>query len=292
VPTKQIDHMRQFDKVHHVTMHDPTLSQNDRPHNGMIPLQGEEKMRIGIFARTGLALLACGSAQAQETTDWEVQITPYAWMSGLSGDLGTIPGLPASSVDLSFGDVLEDLDVAGMLMASARNGPWVILLDTTFVRTSSSEKLGGVVFDRVEIESETTNLALAVGRTIAQTPQSSVDAYLGARAWWLTNTFDLRGVGGGKSSRTERANWIDPLVGIAGRYSASDRWDLFGNAEVGGFGVGADLEWSVMAGATYSVTETFGVSVGWRYLAVDYDKDGIVYDVSQSGPVLGATFRF
>jgi hypothetical protein len=180
-------------------------------------------MRIGIFSWTALALLACGSAQAQETTDWEVQITPYAWMSGLSGDLGTIPGLPASSVDLSFGDVLEDLDVAGMLMASARNWPWVILLDTSFVRTSSSEKLGGVVFDRGEIESETTNLALAVGRTIAQTPQSSVDAYLGARAWWLTNTFDLRGVGGGKSSRTERANWIDPLVGIAGRYSASDR---------------------------------------------------------------------
>ena len=249
-------------------------------------------MRSGIFAWTAVAALACGSAQAQETTDWEVQITPYAWMSGLSGNLGTIPGLPASSVDLSFGDVLEDLDIAGMLMASARNGPWVFYLDTTHVRTSSSEKLGGAVFDRVDIESETTNLALAVGRTIAQTPEGSVDAYLGARAWWLENRFDLRGVGGGASSRTEKANWIDPLIGIAGRYSASDRWDFFGNAEVGGFGVGADLEWSVMAGATYSVTDTFGVSVGWRYLAVDYDKDGIVFDVSQSGPLLGATFRF
>ena len=249
-------------------------------------------MRLRAFAGTAVAALACAPAQAQEATGWEVQITPYAWMSGLSGDLGTIPGLPASSVDLSFGDVLEDLDVAGMLMASARNGPWVIYLDTTYVRTSSSEALGGVVFDRVDIESETTNLALAVGRTIAQAPEGSVDAYLGARAWWLTNRFDLRGVGGGTSSRTEKANWIDPMVGVAGRYSASDRWEIFGNAEIGGFGVGADVEWSVMAGATYSVTDTFGVSVGWRILAVDYEKDGIVFDVTQSGPLLGATFRF
>ena len=249
-------------------------------------------MRLRIVACAALTALACGPIQAQEAREWEMQITPYAWISGLSGHLGAIPGLPASGVDLSFGDILDDLDVAGMLMASARNGPWVIYLDTTYVRTSSSEELGGVVFDRVEIESETTNFALAVGRTITQTPQSSVDAYFGARAWWLKNTFDLRGVGGGKSSRSERANWIDPLVGIAVRHSASERWDLFGNAEVGGFGVGADLEWSVMAGATYSITEAFGVSVGWRYLAVDYDKGGIVYDVNQSGPVLGATFRF
>jgi len=47
-----------------------------------------------------------------------------------------------------------------------------------------------------------------------------------------------------------------------------------------------------MAGTAYSVTDTVGVSVGWRYLAVDHDKDGIVFDVSQSGPLLGATFRF
>jgi hypothetical protein len=34
------------------------------------------------------------------------------------------------------------------------------------------------------------------------------------------------------------------------------------------------------------------VSVGWRILAVDYEKDGIVFDVTQSGPLLGAKFWF
>lgn len=246
--------------------------------------------------RPGVSLLvmlaSASGAAAQSAADWEFQVTPYAWLSGLAGDVGTIPGLPAGSVDLSFGDILEDLDFAGMLMASARNGPWVVLVDATYVRTSSTETLRGVVFDSVTVESETTTLALAVGRTLAETERGSVDAYLGARAWWLENTFDLRGVGGGFSTRTEKADWIDPLIGIAGRARASDRWTLFGAFEVGGFGVGAESEWSAIAGATYQFTELFGASVAWRHLEIDYDEDGVLFNVRQSGPVLGATFRF
>jgi hypothetical protein len=246
--------------------------------------------------RSGLAIVAllasATGAAAQSAPGWEFQVTPYAWMSGLGGEIGTIPGAPPAEVDLSFGDILEDLDFAGMLMASARNGPWVVYLDTTYARTTSTEGLGGVVFDRVTIESETTTLAIAVGRTVAETEQGSVDAYLGARAWWLENTFELRGVGGGSSQRTEKANWVDPLIGMAGRAQVADRWTLFGALEVGGFGVGAQSEWSVLAGATYQFTETFGASFGWRHMEVDYDKDGVLFDVRQSGPVLGATFRF
>lgn len=248
------------------------------------------------FAVPGLLLaLVLGSGaplRAQDATHWEFQVTPYAWMSGLSGDVGTFPGLPPARVDLSFRDILEDLDVAGMLMASARNGPWVVLLDTTYVRTSETKKFSGVVIDRMEIESATSTLALAVGRTIAEPPQAKVDAYFGARAWWLENTFELRGVGGGRAGRTEKANWVDPLVGMAGRYHVADRWTLFGALEVGGFGVGADSEWSALAGATYQFTDAFGASFGWRHLEVDYDEDGVLFDVRQSGPVLGATFRF
>jgi hypothetical protein len=239
------------------------------------------------------ALLASATgAAAQSASDWDFQVTPYAWMAGLSGEIGTIPGAPPVEVDLSFGDILDDLDIAGMLFASARNGPWVVYLDTSYSLTSSTESLGGVVFDSVKVTSRTTTLALAVGRTIAETPRGSADAYVGARAWWLENTFDLRTVGGGSADRTEKANWVDPLIGVAGRYQASDRWSLFAAIEVGGFGVGADSEWSVLAGATYKVTDAFGITAGWRHLEVDYDGDDALFDVSQSGPVLGATFRF
>lgn len=94
---------------------------------------------------------------------------PHAWLSGLSGDVGMIPQRPAGSVDLSFADVLDVLDFAGMLIDSARNAPCVVYLDTTHVRTTSTETLGGVAFDRVKVEREMTTLALAVGRMVAET---------------------------------------------------------------------------------------------------------------------------
>ncbi|MCE8537884.1 hypothetical protein KBY27_10465 [Ruegeria pomeroyi] len=240
-----------------------------------------------------LGLLGSGSGlHAQSAGDWEFRVTPYAWLSGLSGEVGAIPGLPSGSVDLSFGDILDDLDFAGMLMASARNGPWVIYFDTTYVRTTSTEALGGIVFNSVKIRSETSTLALAIGRRLSETSQGSLDAYLGARAWWLQNRFDLTAVGGAVTRRTEKADWVNPLIGLTGRYRISDRWALFGALEVGGFGVGADSEWSVLAGATWQINDRSGLSFGWRHMEVDYEKSGVVFDAAQSGPVFGATFRF
>ncbi len=61
---------------------------------------------------------------------------------------------------------------------------------------------------------------------------------------------------------------------------------------VGGFGVAADLEWSLTGGVTYHAGETWGVSLGYRYLSVDYSDDGFVYDVAQHGPLLGLVFDF
>lgn len=250
-------------------------------------------MKKTLWAYLILALIGGSSAaQAQGASGWEFQVSPYGWLTGLDGAVGAIPGAPPVDVDLSFGDILENLDVGGMLLASARKGPWVIYADTIYSRLTAKEELGGVIFDSVKIRNETAVFALAAGRTVAQSPQGSIDAYVGARAWSMKNRFELRDVGGGRSTRTEKADWIDPIIGISGRYRLADRWMLFGALEVGGFGVGADSEWSVLGGASYAFTERFAASFAWRHLEVDYDKNGILFDASLSGPVLGATFRF
>lgn len=229
---------------------------------------------------------------AQDASDWEFQVTPYAWLSGLSGRLGTFSGAPPVDVDFSASDILDNLDFGGMVLASARNGPWVVYFDLTHVQLSTTESLNGVAFDSADVESETTTLALALGRTVLETSQASIDVYGGARAWWLDNTFTLNAVGGGSSRVRETENWVSPLIGAAALYTVSDKWSLFGSLEIGGFGVGAESEWSVLVGAIYQVSDRFAASFGWRHLDVDYDSNGILYDVEQSGPVLGATFRF
>jgi hypothetical protein len=242
----------------------------------------------------GAAGFGCGPCVAQS---WEFQVTPYAWLAGIDGNLGTVPvpNIPPQKVSLSFGDIWDDLDYAGMLYASARRGPWVILLDATTAKTTSEEAGGGVVVNKVTIESKTSNVALAAGRTVSSSPTHRVDVYAGGRAWWLKNDFKVETVPGtvpGPIGADSDASWIDPIVGVAGNYRIAERWELFGSAEVGGFGVGAKNEWSLAGGANYVVNDRFAVTGGWRILSVDYDSGGIVYDVDQSGPLIGATFRF
>ncbi|SFT80813.1 hypothetical protein [Sedimentitalea nanhaiensis] len=101
-------------------------------------------MRAAILT---LILTLAGPLRAQSLPDWEFRLTPYLWMAGLQGQVGTVPGLPPVDVDLSFSDILDDLEFGSMVMGSARNGPWVIYLDTTHVQLSTTEPLGGVMFD-------------------------------------------------------------------------------------------------------------------------------------------------
>jgi hypothetical protein len=129
---------------------------------------------------------------------------------------------------------------------------------------------------------------LAAGRTISQSEDHRIHAYFGARGWWVSNDFEVEGQVDAQSD----ASWFDPIVGIAARRDITDRWALIGMADIGGFGLGADFECSLLGGVTYAFSDRFGVSVAWRYLSVDYSKDDFVYNVDQSGPVVGATFRF
>jgi len=61
---------------------------------------------------------------------------------------------------------------------------------------------------------------------------------------------------------------------------------------VGGFGVGSELTWQVAAGVNYMISPTFTARGGYRILKVDYDKDGVVYDMKTSGIYLGLGIRF
>lgn len=270
------------------------MSQNDRSFHGKV---AETKWGIGMkFAIVFCCVLfvtAVGArAQQGQVSDWQVKVTPYIWMTGLTGDVGRLPDGSPIDVDLSFQDVLEDLDIAGMVYGSVSNDLWAVYLDLTYVSTSARESLGGILFDEARVESDTATLGLAVGRTFIKTDRVSATAYIGGRAWWIRNKFELRGVNGGSIRETSSESWIDPLIGVATQLELNERWSLTGALDVSGFGVGADSGFSALVGATYQVRDKIGVTFGWRHLEVDYDSDGTLYDVRQSGPILGATFVF
>lgn len=247
--------------------------------------------RTAMLAPLLASLSVFTAAVPAAAQDWEFKVTPYAWMSGLEGDLGTIPGFPSQSVDLSFGDIWDDLDYGFFLFGSARNGPLVIYFEGSVVQTDSTLKIGGPEVEKVGIKSRTSTLAMAAGGTISQSPRHHVDLYGGFRYWNLDNEYRVTTTSG-KIKKDTDASWTDPIIGVAGRYAINDRWEAFGAADIGGFGVGSEFQWSLTAGLNYAFNESVALGFGWRVLDVDYDDDGVVYDARQSGPILGVTFQF
>ncbi len=77
--------------------------------------------------------------------------------------------------------------------------------------------------------------------------------------------------------------WFDPYVGLSARYNLSKAFYLVAKGDIGGFGVGSELTWQASGALGCQVTRYIHTEIGYRYLYTDYNHDGFVYNVSQSG---------
>ena len=75
---------------------------------------------------------------AHESSGWEFSGAIYAPMMGLEGDIG-IAGI-TTSVDLSFGDILEELDGGATAAFEARYDRWSITGDFIWLKLSGSAR--------------------------------------------------------------------------------------------------------------------------------------------------------
>ena len=92
---------------------------------------------------------------------------------------------------------------------------------------------------------------------------------------------------------TNKEDWFDPMVGLKGQlYLGASKFFISGAVAFGGFGMGSDLFWDAWANLGYKFTRTFSMTLGYRYLDVDYEKDDFLYDVTYQGLVLVLGWRF
>ena len=85
-------------------------------------------------------------------------------------------------------------------------------------------------------------------------------------------------------SLTER--WVDPYIGIGGRYNPTKAFYLTGKVDVGGFGVASDITTQASAALGCQVTRSIYSELGFRYLYTNYEEDSnrFVWKTSTYGP--------
>ncbi|TCT33030.1 DUF481 domain-containing protein [Martelella mediterranea] len=239
---------------------------------------------------------------AEETgNDWHFVLTPYIWATGLSGDVSPFRQAPRVHVDQSFSDILENLNIAGFVNLYAGNGQYGIYADMMYVSTSESGGTGPVTLPGlgsvrgvdIGVDSELFAGALFGSYRLVNTDQLTVDALAGVRAFNVWTKVKAAIPSQGLSTEAEsNFGWIDPAVGADFKYHVNDRFDIVGQADIGGFSAGSDLTWQAMAAVKYQMTQTSALSFGYKYMSVNYDDDGHVFDTEFQGPMLGVSFRF
>ncbi|MCP6559458.1 hypothetical protein NL501_30000, partial [Klebsiella pneumoniae] len=81
----------------------------------------------------------------------------------------------------------------------------------------------------------------------------TLDALGGIRFWHISNDVTVSALGLTRSYG-ESFNWVDPVVGTRALLRLTDKLSLQAQADIGGFGAGSELTWSVLGTVNYLLT--------------------------------------
>jgi opacity protein-like surface antigen len=228
-----------------------------------------------LFA--ALLLLAPAAATAE---DWSGRVTVYGWFTALDVEAtvtGPRGGTATGRGSADIGEVFDALNFALFANGEVRRGRWglvgdVVYADLNFNRTSPR----GVRRD-LDLNSF-LGTALVAWRAY-EDERASVDLMGGGRAVSMETVVSRAGpLVSKRLSATE--TWVDPLIGVRGRYA------------IGGFGVGSEFSWELTAGVSHDLTERLSAEAAFRALSIDYDAGAVDQTIEMYGPVLGLSVRF
>lgn len=244
------------------------------------------RAKSAALLATGLLALAATPALADEGAQWVGQLTPYVWASGMGGTLTPFTGAPTVTIDRSFGELLEDVDASLFLSGFARRERLVFVGDLGYSRSSKN----GLVPPGIPGEGQLRqrSLTLTGGWRAIEGDQLDLDLLVGLRNWDVRSEVEvpLAGV-----SKAPSVSFTDPLLAVRSNIRLATRWSLIAYADVGVSG-GSEQSYQWLATANYEHGDRWAFSAGLRQLRVDYRRGGTRLDVTLSGPLLGASWRF
>jgi hypothetical protein len=240
------------------------------------------------------ALLVVGSlGYAAEPEGWKFEVTPYAWLAGLEGDL-TVNGHKAE-FDKSFSDLLEAVDMAASVRLGAEYNRFLIgaLVDYFSL---STDKLD--VEDQPQhgsLDSKTLLTEAAVGYRIDGWAEGqSFGLMAGVRNLHIENDLEVYGVG----TFSRENDVTDPMVFLLPSLPVfpSKITGLRFNPVLGiGAGGDSDLVYELFPQFQYHITDNiaarFGYrTVGWKFKGDKNDDNEL--NIRQAGLIVGVGMTF
>ena len=255
-----------------------------------------------------------GGEPAAAISPWTFALTSYGWIPWLSGT----QAIKGRSFDVQadpsqiFGHLDWSELPAWMSYAEARNGPIGLFNDIVYANISGSKDFfrqlpgplpalsGGVSVDyKLAIVEFGGTYQIWSGASPVLPGSAAFDLLAGGR-YWYQNVSASATLGPLNATRSGSVDWVDPFVGARLRQQLGQGESIMVRADVGGFGVGSDASWQVLATYNWQMCTLDGHLIdgylGYRALSVDYSQGSgnteFKADVLIQGPVIGTTLHF
>jgi hypothetical protein len=241
-------------------------------------------IRFGIIATLVIALTA--TARADE---WHTSGTLYAQFANMDGHTEVL-GRQAD-VEVSSSELLDHLDMAGMMVVRSEKERYALTLNAVFTGLSTDGAgPGGVALYDIDVSQDMVELAWSWRM------DERYELYVGGRYQSLSVDLSLTLPNGASDAAAKSKNLFDPFLGARAAWPIGKAFTVIARADVGGFGVGSDLTWSALVAVDLSISENFGLVLGYRALDTDYsDGSGegrFKFDMLVAGPLLGLRYNF
>jgi hypothetical protein len=249
---------------------------------------------VGAVAALIIASSSCVSAQAQQASGIEVLVTPYLWLPWTSTQVSPAnPRLAGASNTIGPYQLVSHLTwVPFMGAAEIRDGPYGLMLDYIHAPVKAGVSTRNVLFGSgtggLVIDAGTT---MAMYRPLADSAQQ-LDVGLGVRGWGLSGDISLSRGLLPPVSVSSGLSWADPLVGLRYRRDLGNGYSSTFYGDVGGFGIGAHIDWQLLATLDYTLRPGLDLHAGFRALNFNYTGTRAGFDVHMYGPIISATLRF
>lgn len=223
---------------------------------------------------------------------WHYTAAPYVLFPGMNGQIA-LRGIPVD-VDLSAGDIFEDLDFGMMLYFEAANDQWALTFDALYMNLS---RRGATPITDRAARVDLKQLAIDVKGMYRLLYW--LEAGIGFRVNVIDGSLNVAEgdiiLPGNEISMSQ--SWFDPLLVARARTDFSgSKWSLTFLGDLGGFGIGSDFTWQAKPYVGYRFSKLFEMSVAYRWIGIDYetgsDRDKFKYDMTISGPEIGLLFHF
>jgi hypothetical protein len=248
---------------------------------------------VSPFAPLAAQTTETSHAIPQVSDTWRASITPYLWLTNVSGS-AYYDQTKLGSVDYRAMDLLGSLNFAGMMIGEVHHGRLGVMADIVYSKiTAQKSYVQGVIDLGSKTTVEQGIYTVAATYTLNNTNNVYIDGLAGVRVMNVTARTEINVDGGAFGvSKSNATTSTTPIAGVKGRLriSNSDYFIPF-YFDIGGMGQATEVTTQQIIGFGHAY-EWGDATIAFKNLYYRQRADGITTNQSLFGLAAGLTFKF